>query len=73
MSALKFVNMVFCQWFFFRITRAYNLLNGNYVVVAWGLIFVLPLTGWGNGYKPKNPKFHQLWKTDNWEKVRKSA
>ena len=47
MTWLKFVNIVFFQWFCFRLARVVK--DGDQIGWTW-IRWVVPLTGWGNDY-----------------------
>lgn len=64
MTTLQFINYYFVQWFGLRIARSVEAVGvDHYKTLAWGVIFVRPLTGWNSPYKPANPKFHLLFNT----------
>jgi len=61
MSKLHKFNYYFCQFLFFRVTREVNL--DSSITLAWGIMFVLPMTGWVTPYVPSKPKFIRLLTT----------
>lgn len=64
MSRLQWWNYYVLQWFCFRIARDVRQSRQQILTLSWGLIFVWPLTCWGNPYKPTYPKYHRLWYTE---------
>lgn len=46
MSILGIINFVFCQWFFFRLTRVWQH-NDKKKLEWWAITYwIIPLTGW---------------------------
>jgi hypothetical protein len=70
MTALQFINYYFVQWFGLRIARSVEAVGvDKYRTLAWGVIFVWPLTGWNSPYKPAKPKFRLLFYTTRGKEV----
>jgi len=64
MTLLQFINYYFVQWFGMRIARSVEAVGvDKYRTLAWGVIFVWPLTGWNSPYNPAKPKFRRLFYT----------
>lgn len=64
MTLLQFINYFFVQWFGLRIARSVEAVGvDKYKTLAWGVLFVWPLTGWNRPYKPAKPKFRLLFST----------
>ncbi len=59
MSKLLKLNYYFCQFLFFRIAR--QVLDNK--TLSWGILFVLPMTGWNSNFVPSNPKYIRLFRT----------
>lgn len=56
-TLLKFVNIVFCQWFFIRLAKTQNVKTGE--TIGWGVMFpIVPLTGWFSDYVPRR---YNVW------------
>ena len=65
MSRLLKFNYYFCQFLFFRIARGVK--DGQ--TLSWGILFVLPITGWNSDFIPRNPKYIRVF----WTKAGKEA
>jgi len=66
MTPIYALNYFFCQFLFFRIAR--EVVNNK--THSWGVLFVLPMTGWSTNYKPTNPKYRRLFTTKAGKGVR---
>jgi hypothetical protein len=62
-SRLQFFNYFFAQWFGIRIARSLEFVGDKYKILAWGVIFVWPMSGWGTAFKPAKPKFRRIFYT----------
>ncbi len=60
-SIIGWLNLLICQWFFFRI---YYITPYDSIFTIGILFLVFPTTGWGCDYYPKNYKMIRLikWK-----------
>ena len=58
MSGLHFLNYWILQWFCVRLTKVLNTKTKK--IIRWKLLWVLPLTGWGNDYIYVKDLFRRL-------------